>query len=101
MSSFAVASLAVVSTGLVWLALAPVVYVARLDVDERLFAQFRQILSQRRLQFLHVDGVLKLGADFVKGGMPALMVFGHFQDDEALLGSDHVRRLRPVFMAKV
>src|SRR5580692_872474 len=67
------------------------VFVAGIDVNKCILAQFGEILPQRGLQFLHVERVLDSRLDFAKGWNSGAVVLDNLNDDEALPGSDHVR----------
>ena len=66
------------------------VYVPGLEVDKGFLAQLGQIGAQGRLQLLHVDGVLHTRFDLAKGRYAGLLVLGHLQNHETLLGADDV-----------
>ena len=66
------------------------IHIPRLDVDERVLAQLREVRAQSRFQLLHVDGFLDLVLHLRQRRNTGILVFGDLDDDEPLLRADRI-----------
>src|SRR6478735_7454175 len=63
--------------------------VARLDIDERLRAQFGEISTRRRLQAFGVNGLANTVRDVFQGRNAGRPMGRNLQDNEALFGANY------------